>query len=211
MAVLLLGASGQIGQRIGKELLDRDYTVTGVSRTGKIEGIAHSNFRAVTGDATDSDMVAELAAGHDAVASALGSSDGKVNFLPEMARAVIEGLRKSDVERLVWTGGVGGLYVGPETQFIETDDFPDHWVPTAQAHIDALEIIREADDLDWSYIAPAAMTQPGKRTGGYRTAERQPVVDENGESRISMEDFAVAIVDELEKGEAIHTQLGVGY
>ncbi|AFK18280.1 NAD-dependent epimerase/dehydratase family protein [Haloferax mediterranei ATCC 33500] len=211
MNVLLLGASGRIGRRIAAELLDRGHTVTGVSRSGEIDGIDDTNFEAVSGDATDTDAVAELAADHDAVASALGPAQGDAESLLTMTDAVIEGLRAADVERLVWTGGAGGLRVGPDTRLIETDGFPDELVPIAQAHIDALERIRAADDLDWSYIAPAASIEPGERTGEYRTSDGQLVVDEDDESHISMEDFAVVFVDELENDAAIRTQLGVGY
>ncbi len=213
MDVLLYGASGRIGQRITNELLERGHSVTGVSRSGNIDGIDDSGFEAVAGDATDADEIATLADGHDAVASALGPSEGEdVDVLSEMANALIEGLRDAGVDRLVWTGGAGGLNVGPDTTLIETDEFPDELVPLAQAHIDAFQnIISEVEDLQWSYIAPPALIEPGERTGEYRTAEGQLVATDDGESYISMEDFAVAFVDELESGDAVHTQLGIGH
>jgi putative NADH-flavin reductase len=212
MNVIVFGASGRIGQRITNELLDRGHEVTGVSRDGDISEIDDSDFEAVAGDATDPDDVAELVEGHDAVASALGPpEDEDVDIFPEMAEALIEGLRQTEVDRLVWTGGAGSLNVGPDTRLIETDEFPDDLVPLAQAHIDALEVIREVDDIQWSYLAPPAQIEPGERTGEYRTAEGQLVATEDGDSHISMEDFAIAFVDELENDEAINTQLGVGY
>jgi putative NADH-flavin reductase len=212
MNVLLLGASGRIGQRTATELLTRGHAVTGVSRSGTVEGIDDDEFVAVTGDATDPDDVAKLATGHDAVVSALGPSDDEsVEILTVMIDAVIEGLRRADVDRLVWTGGAGGLKVGPETILIETDDFPEEWIPIARAAIDAYDILSEADDLAWSYIAPAALIEPGERTGEYRTADRELVTDEDGDSYISMEDFAVALVDELEEENAVHTYLGTGH
>jgi len=128
-----------------------------------------------------------------------------------MTVAVIEGLRSAGVPRLVWTGGAGGLSVGPETDLIETEEFPDDLVDLAQVHIDALDLIRDADDLEWSYIAPPAVIEPGDRRGEYRTAEGSLVADEDGESYISMADFAIAFVDELEADDNVHTQLGVGY
>ncbi|WP_049922594.1 NAD(P)-dependent oxidoreductase [Halopiger djelfimassiliensis] len=212
MNVLLLGASGRIGQRIATELLERGHDVTGVSRNGDVEGIDDPGFEAVAGDATDPDSIAALAAGHDAVASALGpGEDEDVDRLSEMATALIDGLRETPVDRFVWTGGAGGLAVDSDTKLIETDEFPDELVALAQAHIDALEIIRDVDDLRWSYLAPPARIEPGERTGEYRTAAGQLVVDDDGESQISMADFAVAFADELETDEAVHTQLGVGY
>jgi len=212
MDVLLLGASGRIGQRTARELLDRGHAVTGVSRSGTVEGVDHPNFEAVAGDATDADSVADLAAGRDAVVSTLGPGDDESpDVLSEMIRAVIEGLREAGVDRFVWTGGAGGLYVAEGTMLIETDAFPDDWKDLAQAAIDAYGILEEADDLQWTYVAPAALIEPGERTGEYRTAERELVADEDGESTISMEDFAIALADELESGRFVHTYVGTGY
>ncbi|WP_135820128.1 NAD(P)-dependent oxidoreductase [Halostella litorea] len=212
MDVLLLGASGRIGHRVANELLDRGHDVTGVSRSGEVEGVEDASFVAVAGDATDPDDVAQLAAGHDAVASTLGpGEDTSPDVLVNMMEAVIEGLRRASVDRLVWTGGAGGLSVGPDTRLVETDDFPDEWEPLARAAIDAYDVLADDDDLEWTYLAPAALIEPGERTGEYRTAAGELVADEDGESYISMEDFAVALADELEEANAVHTYLGTGY
>ncbi|WP_436911583.1 NAD(P)-dependent oxidoreductase [Halosimplex marinum] len=212
MRVLLLGASGRIGRRVASELLDRGHEVTGVSRNGTVDGVDDPSFVAVSGDASDPDAVARLATGHDAVASALGPGDDEdPAVLVEMMEATVEGLRRASVDRLVWTGGAGGLSVGPDTRLVETDDFPDEWEPLARAAIDAYEVLAEADDLAWTYLAPAALIEPGERTGEYRTAEGELVADDEGDSYISMEDFAVALADVLESGEAVHTYLGTGY
>ncbi|ELY64903.1 NAD(P)-dependent oxidoreductase [Natrinema versiforme] len=211
MNVLLLGASGRIGRRTAAELLDRGHEVTGVSRSGTVEGIDDDDFVAVAGDATDANDIAKLAAGHDAVVSALGPSDDESpEILTDMIAAVIDGLRRAGVDRLVWTGGAGGLEVGPDTYLIETEDFPEEWEPVARAAIDAYDILSDADDLRWTYVAPAALIEPGERTGEYRTADRELVTDDEGDSYISMEDFAVALADELEEANAVHTYLGTG-
>jgi putative NADH-flavin reductase len=212
MNVLLLGASGRIGQRIANEHLDRGHTVTGVSRSGELDTIDHANFTMVAGDATDPDEIAHLAAGHDAVESALGPSDNDgVETLVAMAEALVEGLRRTAVDRFIWTGGAASLSVGPDTKLVETNEFPDELVPIGEAHIETLEIFRDVTNLQWSYITPPAQIVPGERTGQYRTSEGQLVVDEEGESHISMEDFAIAFVDEAETDDAIHTHLAVGY
>ncbi|WP_049934038.1 NAD(P)-dependent oxidoreductase [Halarchaeum acidiphilum] len=212
MDVLLLGASGRIGHRIADELLARGHRVTGVSRSGEIADGNDSDFVAVAGDATDAGDVAKLATGHDAIASALGpGDDADPDVLTTMVRAVTEGARRAGVARLVWTGGAGGLEVESGTRLIETEDFPEEWKPVASAAIDALDVLREADDLDWTYLAPAALIEPGERTGEYRTAEGELVTDEGGESYITMEDFAVALADELEDPQGIHTYLATGY
>ncbi|ELK55556.1 NAD(P)H-binding protein [Haloferax volcanii] len=212
MNVLLLGASGRIGTRIANELLNRGHAVTGVSRSGEIDGVDDPDFSAVAGDATDADQIARLAAGHDAVASALGPSDGESpEVLVEMLDAVVDGMRRASVDRLVWTGGAGILNVGPDTRLIDSPEFPEEWKPVASAAIEAYGLLEDADDLEWTYVAPAAFIEPGERTGEFRTARGELVADEDGESRISMEDFAIAFADELESGDAVHEQLAVGY
>lgn len=212
MHVLLLGASGRIGQRVAHELLDRGHTVTGVSRSGEVDGIDDADFVAVAGDATDADTVAKLAAGHDAVASALGpSEDESPAVLSAMVEAVVTGMRRASVDRLVWTGGAGILHVAPDTRLIESEAFPEEWKPVASAAIDAYGVLDDAEDLRWTYLAPAALIEPGERTGEYRTATGELVADEDGDSYVSMEDFAVAMVDELEETNGVHTQLAVGY
>jgi len=212
MDVLLLGASGRIGHRVADELLSRGHRVTGVSRSGEIDDIEDSDFVAVAGDATDAGDVTKLATGHDAIASTLGPSDDEEpSVLSEMMRAAIDGARRAAVTRLVWTGGAGGLDAGDGTPLIETTEFPEEWKPVASAAIDALGVLQEADDLDWTYLAPAALIEPGERTGDYRTAEGELVTDAEGESYISMEDFALALVDELEDPQGVHTYLATGY
>ncbi|WP_123539356.1 NAD(P)-dependent oxidoreductase [Halosimplex salinum] len=212
MNVLLLGASGTIGQRIADELLDRDHDVTGTSRDGEVEQVDGENFDAIALDATDADEIADAAADHDAVVSALGpSEDADLDVLVEMAEGVLTGLRDADTDRLLWVGGAGSLYVAEDTQFVEVEDFPDELVPLAQAHIDAFDVLREADDVRWSYLAPPGIIEPGERTGDYRTAEGELVVDDDGDSYITAEDYAVALADELENDDEVHTHLGVGY
>jgi len=177
-----------------------------------VEDVEDPSFVAVAGDAADPDAVGRLATGHDAVASALGPSEGEdPAVLVDLMDAVIEGMRRASVDRLVWTGGAGGLYVGPDTRLVETDEFPDEWEGLARSAIDAYEVLAEADDLEWTYLAPAALIEPGERTGEYRTAEGELVADEAGDSYISMADFAVALADVLDSDEAVHTYLGTGY
>lgn len=212
MNVLLLGASGRIGRRTTTELLDRGHSVTGVSRAGEIDGIEADDLTVVAGDATDADTVARLAAGHDAVVSTLGpGEDESPELLSAMVTATVEGLRRASVDRLVWTGGAGILEVAPGTRLIETEAFPEEWEDISRAAIDAYDLLEGVEDIRWTYLAPAALIEPGERTGSYRTAEGELVADEDGDSYISMEDFAIALVDRLEEDDAVHTLLGVGH
>lgn len=211
MKVLLYGASGEVGTRIARELLDRGHEVTGVSRGGSIDSIDHPDLRVVGGDVTDGDEVAELAAGHDAVASAIGPAGGDPDVILEGAKALVSGLREAGVDRLVVVGGGGTLTVEDGTDLVDNPDFPDAVRPRSLRHRDALAVLQDVEDLDWTFVAPPYVLEPGERTGEYRVGERELLRDEDGESRISMADYAVAFVDELEEGEMIRRHMTVAY
>ena len=211
MKVLLYGASGEVGLRIARELLDRGHEVTGVSRSGSIDAIEHPNFRVVEGDVTDAAQVAEFAAGHDAVASAVGAAGGDPDVLIEGAKALVEGLREAGVDRLVVVGGGGTLRTEEGIDLVDHPDFPEAVRPRSLVHRDALHYLHDVDDLDWTFVAPPAILEPGERTGEYRVGERELVRDEQGESRISTEDYAIAFVDELESGEMVRRHMTVAY
>jgi putative NADH-flavin reductase len=214
MKVLLFGASGHIGSGIANELVSRGHVVTGVTRAGKPAGDAPEGVTFRTGDVTSAHTVAELADGYDAVASAVGPKAGVDNdeeILVGATRALIEGLRKTGVRRLVVVGGGGSLEVAPGVRLIDTPNFPEMWRANALAQIEALALYREVDDLDWTFISPAALIEPGERTGTFRVGGDQLLLDSEGKSRISIEDYAVAFVDELEKGDSVGQRITVGY
>ncbi len=214
MKVVVFGASGAIGRAITAELLARGHTVTAASRSGSpVEGLV---VRAVTGDASDPASVARLAAGQDAVASATGprrggSEDPEASLL-DAARGLAEGLRRARVRRLVVVGGAGSLQVRPGQRLVDTPDFPSAAKPTALAHARALdEVYRDIEDLEWTYVSPAAVIGPGERTGEFRVGGDDLLADESGESRISIPDFAIAFADEIEHGDAFRRRITVAY
>ncbi len=208
MTIALFGARGTIGSRIAAEARRRGHTVTAVvrDRSGLPSGLA-----GVRGDALDPTSVARAAAGQDAVISAIGpGSSHPPTMLVEAARSLVEGLRRGGVSRLVVVGGAGSLEVKPGLQLVDTPGFPAAWRPTALAHRDALNVYRHAD-LDWTCISPAALIAPGERTGHYRVGFDQLLVDDRGESQISAEDFAVAVVDEIEHPRHVRQRITVAY
>ncbi|HEX9343156.1 MAG TPA: NAD(P)-dependent oxidoreductase [Actinomycetota bacterium] len=214
MKVLLFGASGAIGSQIATELLGRGHQVTGATRHGPAGDLSNPNLTVTTGDLTDPGAVARLAPGHDAVASAIGPIRGSSDDPQELvaaAKALIDGLRQAGVPRLVVVGGAGSLEAAPGVRVIDTPDFPPAWKPTAQAHADALEVYRTITDLDWTYISPAALIGPGERTGQFRIGGDQLLTDAEGNSRISIPDYAIAFVDELEQGDAIRRRITIAY
>lgn len=214
MKVVVFGASGTIGRAITAELLARGHMVMAATRSGgPVEGLV---VPCMTGDASDPASVARLAAGQDAVAAATGPRRGDdedpEDSLLTAAWGLAEGLRRAGVRRLVVVGGAGSLETAPGQRLLDSPDFPPAWKPTALAHARALdEVYRGIDDLEWTYICPAGQVGPGERTGEFRIGGDQLLIDENGESKISIADFAIAFTDELEHGEAIRRRITVAY
>jgi putative NADH-flavin reductase len=207
MRILLIGATGMVGRRIAAEARDRGHEVTGVTRGG--------NEGTVGAEAGDTAAIARLAGGHDAVVlSVPPPRDGSETEGPLLAatRAVLDALRQAGVRRLVVVGGAGSLEVAPGVRLVDTPDFPAVYKSEALAAAAQLEVIRaEAGDLDWTFISPAAVIGPGERTGAFRLGGDRLLTDAGGDSRISAEDYAVALVDELEKNNAVQRRITVAY
>jgi putative NADH-flavin reductase len=199
MKIVLYGASGMIGSRILAEALRRGHEVAGVTRDP--ERIpATPGVTARKGDATDPASVAETAAGADIAISAYGPGSGPQDALSANARALLEGLAKAGVSRVIVIGGAGSLEVAPGQLLADSPNFPAAVKPRALAQKAQLDIFRAAPNgpVTWTFVSPAAMIAPGERTGAYRRGGDQLLVDQNGQSKISAEDFAIAVLDEAE-------------
>lgn len=204
MQVLLLGVTGTIGRRIAGELKSRGHQVTGGSRTGTaIDGVTPAVV-----DPTNPKSVAAAAAGKDAIISSV-HIDPDNNIAVTLG--VLDGARQAGVRRILNVGGAGSLEVAPGVQLLDAPAFPEEYKAVARAHRDTLPLWRASEDLDWTYISPPAMIAPGKRTGTYRVGGDQLLADAEGNSAISAEDYAMALVDELEKGDAIRKRITVAY
>jgi uncharacterized protein len=216
MKVVLYGATGMIGSRILKELLSRGHAVTAVVRDpSKLK--AQNNLTIEKGDLLDADSIAKLAWGADVVVSSYGPPSGaqgpdpaKVNQLPDAARALIAGARRAGAPRIIMVGGAGSLEISPGLQIVDAPTFPEAYKPVALAHRDAYYVLRETD-LNWTYFSPAMMIQPGERTGKFRLGKDALVSDDKGNSSISAEDYAVALVDEVEQGRHTKQRFTIGY
>jgi putative NADH-flavin reductase len=214
MKIALFGANGTIGQRILREALDRGHEVTAIVRDPSRFDKTSEKLSLVAGDIADPSGIAGVVKGHDVVISAVGPKlpDGDPQIVVEAARSLLEGVERAGVKRLLVVGGAGSLEAAPGVQIVDTPDFPAAWKPVALAHRDALDLYRNAQtDLDWTYLSPAALIQPGERTGKYRIGGDQLLVDERGESRISVEDYAVALLDEVENPRHIRLRITVAY
>jgi len=216
MRVVLYGATGMIGGRILNELLSRGHAVTAVVRNPSALA-PRNNLKIEKGDIMDPDSIAKLAWGADVVVSAYGPPAGaqaagapKVNPLVDATRALIAGVRRAGSPRLIMVGGAGSLEVSPGLQIVDAPNFPEAYKPIALAHRDAFYILR-ACDLNWTYFSPAMMIQPGERTGKFRLGKDALVTDGKGTSSISAEDYAAALVDEVEQGRHTRQRFTIGY
>src|SRR6185503_4533936 len=115
------------------------------------------------------------------------------------------------VKRVLWVGGAGGLEIKPGVQSVDLPEFPKEWKQGSLATREALNQLRKESGLDWSYLSPSADLSPGQRTGKFRFGTDQLLKDAKGGSRISVEDYAVAMIDELEKPTHIRQRFTVGY
>ena len=208
MKVVLFGATGMIGSRVLRELVSRGHTVTAVARHP--EKITAAKVKAVKGDIQDKSAVADLVKGADAVISAYAQPAGKEELVVDAARSLIAGLKEAGVKRVILVGGAGSLEIAPGVQLVDSPGFPENYKAIALAHRDVLPVVKGAD-LDWSYFSPAGVIAPGERTGKFRLGETRLVADDKGESRISAEDFAVVLVDELEYPHYLRQQFTAAY
>ncbi len=198
-----------IGSRVLGELVRRGHTVTAVVRhPEKVK--AEPGVNVVQGDITDPAAVASAAKGADAAISAYSPPHTDSGLLTDATRSLLAGLAEAGVRRLIMVGGAGSLEVAPGVPLIDTPSFPAAWKAIALAHRDVLPVLKNAD-LDWSYFSPAAMIEPGKRTGKFRLGGTRLVASDQGESKISAEDYAVALVDELENPRHVRQQFTAAY
>lgn len=208
MNVVLYGASGMIGSRVLRELLQRGHAVTAVVRNP--ERINAPGARVVKGDVTDEASVAATAKGVDAAISAYSPPQDQLDAIVSATQALLAGLKKAGVQRLIFVGGAGTLEVAPGVQVVDAPDFPAQWKGIALAHRDALNVLK-ASDLDWTYLSPAGLIQPGERTGKFRLGTNKLLTDAKGDSRISAEDYAIALVDEFENPKHLHQHFTLAY
>jgi uncharacterized protein len=197
MNIVVFGSTGMIGSRITAELQRRGHTVTGANRSGGV-------------DVTDPAAVTEAVNGMGAAVCAISARSGDFT-LSDVAHSLIEGLRHSDCRRVLIVGGASSLEVAPGVRLFDTPDFPEAYKPEAAQAAAALEIYREVSDLDWTYVSPAAEIAPGERTGAYRLGGDQLLIDPEGRSEISAEDYAIAIADLVDSGEHARERVTAAY
>jgi len=200
--IALIGASGNAGSRILKELSDRGHVVTAIARHPE-RIAALPGVTAVRGDVFAQAELAALFKGHDAVISA-------VHFTASDPGILIAAVRASGVRRYLVVGGAGSLEVAPGKRLIDLPDFPAAYADEAGKGAAFLDLLRGVQDLDWTFLSPSAMFVPGVRTGVFRLGGDQLLSTATGSS-ISFEDYAIALVDEIENPAHIRQRFTVGY
>ncbi len=200
--IALIGAAGNVGLRLLKELTSRGHRVTAIGRNpDNIPSLA--NVTAVRGDVKDGAALADLLKGHDAVIST-------VRFLDSDPTVLIEAVRAAGVKRYLVVGGAGSLLVASGERVIDQPNFPAEYKAEATAGAEFLAVLNQIDDLDWTFLSPSALFVPGERTGKFRLGKDELLIGENGSS-ISYEDYAIAMVDEVENPAHVGQRFTVGY
>ncbi|NNH74059.1 NAD(P)H-binding protein [Nocardia uniformis] len=213
MHITVFGATGGVGSRVVDEVLRRGHAVRAVARNPERLRELPDAVEVRGGDATDAAQIADIVAGSDLVISATRPVVGAEHQLAEVAAALLVGLAHSGI-RLLVVGGAGSLIVpGTGKILTEQPDFPAELLPIADACNRQFEVFRAAQDgpVNWTYVSPPALLEPGVRTGDYRLGTDELLADADGNSAISMEDLAVALVDEAERPKHHRTRFTAGY
>jgi putative NADH-flavin reductase len=202
MKIAVIGASGNVGSRVAAELVRRGHAVTAIVRHPE-KVSAQPGVTPAKGDLFDQPAMARLLAGHDAVVSA-------VHFLASDPAKLIGAVRESNVPRYLVVGGAGSLEVAPGVPLVTTPDFPVVYKAEAEKGGEFLDLLRQTD-LNWTFLSPSALFVAGERTGRFRLGTDQLLTGTDGKSWISFEDFAVALVDEIERPAHLRQRFTVGY
>ena len=237
MNIGVFGASGSIGQRIVDEALNRGHAVTAMTRDASRVGTKRDGVTWKVADILDMQSVSRVIGDVDVLVNSYGPgprSDASGNYLPASvasaineagsllvaAQALLKALEQRPSLRLIVVGGAASLEVAPGMQAVDSGPMimgaikefglPPEYKAVMDAHRDAMNLYR-LSDRNWSYFCPAIITVPGERTGRFRLGVNQPVLDAGGQSRISYEDFAVALLDEVEIPSHLRQRFTVGY
>lgn len=214
--IAVIGATGFVGTQVVKELANRGFLVNAIARN--ISKISTSeSVNAIAADVYNINELKEVLKGNDAVISTFNPGWSNPNIYEDFlkgAQSIEKAVVESGVKRFIVVGGAGSLYIADHLQLIDTPEFPAEIKPGAEAARQYLEIIKKNENLDWTFFSPAIEMHQGTagiRKGEYRTALENPVFDENGRSILSVEDVAVALVDELENNRFVKQRFTAAY
>lgn len=203
MNIAHVGATGKVGSKILGELLRRGHTVTVIARHPE-KAPSNAHIKTAVGDMSDPKALAAVLEGHDAIISS-------APFVPGSSAGLLEAVVASGVKRYICVGGAGSLEIAPGKMLKDSGAIPAEWMPAINEGTAMLTLLRANQGLDWTFFSPAALIGPGERTGKFRLGGDQLISDANGKSSISYDDYAIALVDELETPKHIRRRFTIGY
>lgn len=213
--VVLIGASGFVGSAILHEALNRDFHVTAVVRHPDKIRIIHEKLKVVKADVSSLEQVYEVCKGADVIISAFNPGWSNPNIYRETLEVyltIIDGVKKTGVNRFLMVGGAGSLFIAPGVRLMDSGEVPEALLPAVRALAEFyLKFLKKEKEVDWVFFSPAADMSPGVRTGRYRLGKDNMIVDLVGNSHISVEDYAAAMIDELEKPAHHQERFTIGY
>lgn len=213
--IAIIGASGFVGSAILNEALDRGLEVTAIVRNPDKIKISNANLTVVKGDVSVAADVAKHTQGIDAVISAYNPGWNNPNIYEDTLStypAILEGVKTAGVKRLLIVGGAGTLFVSPGVRVIDSGAIPESYMPGVKSLAEFyLNTLMNEKNIDWVFFSPAGNIAPGKRTANYRLGKDDLIVDANGESNISVQDYAKAMIDELETPQHHKERFTIGY
>jgi putative NADH-flavin reductase len=202
MKIAILGANGNVGARLVAEALRRGHQVTAVARRADNQADT-AQLTHIAADIKDPSLAARLR-GHDAIISS-------IHFTQASSDDLLALIRASGVKRYLVVGGAGSLEVAPGKLLVDGADFPAIYLDEARAGKNFLDVLRGVNDLDWTFLSPSALFVAGERTGKFRLGADTLLVGADGKSWVSFEDYAIAMLDEIEKPAHIRQRFTVGY
>lgn len=213
--IALIGASGFVGSAILHEALKRNLQINAIVRNPLNMTVTSLNLTVKKADVMDEEKLVQVLSGNEAVISAYNPGWKNPHIYEDTLEGysrIIKAAKKAKVKRLLIVGGAGSLYVEPNKTLIESGGIPESILPGVQGLADVYyKYLKPEKDIDWVFFSPAASLTPGKRTGKYRLGKDDMIFDANGESSISVEDYAEAMLDELEKPAHHQERFTIGY
>ena len=214
-SVVLIGASGFVGNAILNELLSRGHKVTAVVRNPTKINVTNSKLEIVKTDVSDTNVMVEICKGKEAIISAYNPGWANPDIYEETLRnypLILEAAKRSGAKRLLCVGGAGTLFCAPGLRVVDSGAIPDAIMDGVKSLGEFyLNTLMNEKTIDWIFFSPAGTLESGKRTGKFRLGKDDLIVDENGISHISVEDYAVAMVDELENPKHHYERFTIGY
>jgi uncharacterized protein len=213
--IVLIGASGFVGSSIIKEELERWHKVKAIVRFPEKITVKNPNLTLKKGDVSSSELVCKLCKGADVVISAYNPGWKNPDIASDTLKiypSILEGVKKSGVKRFLVVGGAGSLFISPGLRLMDSGIIPEPFLPAVQSLARFyLEILAAEENLDWVFFSPAGNIAPGIRTGKYRLGKDEMIFDSEGKSNISVEDYAAAMINEVENPSHHRERFTIGY